>query len=157
MVEQCHKVNLPYEFESSRLAQVRAGDSSKWCVLGYDDCMDVNSFDEQAFMDFNQYQFRTSLTARYPQDSALEYLVLGLTSEAGEVAGKLKKIIRDDKGRLTELNKESLAAEVGDVLWYCAQLAKHLDMNLSSIAANNLKKLESRLERGTIGGSGDNR
>lgn len=108
-------------------------------------------------MDFNQYQFRTSFTAKYPQDRAIEYLVLGLASEAGEVAGKFKKIIRDDKGRFTELNKESLAAEIGDVLWYCAQLAKQLDTTLGAIAANNLKKLESRNERGVIGGSGDSR
>lgn len=136
---------------------VRTETPSKRCVLGYDDCMNIDLYDEQAFMDFNQYQFRTSLTAKYPQDKAIEYLVLGLASEAGEVAGKLKKIIRDENGEFTQANKESLAAEVGDVLWYCAQLAKHLDMNLSLIASNNLRKLESRSERGVIGGSGDNR
>lgn len=108
-------------------------------------------------MDFNQYQFRTSLTAKYPQDKAIEYLVLGLSSEAGEVAGKLKKIIRDENGHLTKENKESLAAEVGDVLWYCAQLAKQLEMNLGAIATDNLRKLESRQQRGVIGGSGDDR
>lgn len=119
--------------------------------------MDINNYDEQAFMDFNQYQFRSSLTAKYPEDRALEYLVLGLTSEAGEVAGKYKKIIRDKDGVLSKELKEDLCAEIGDVLWYCAQLAKCLDANLSAIAAGNLQKLESRLERGKIGGSGDNR
>lgn len=119
--------------------------------------MDVTSFDEQAFMDFNQYQFRSSLTAKYPQDRAVEYLVLGLASEAGEVAGKYKKIIRDKAGVITDDVKEDIADEIGDVLWYCAQLAKHLDTNLSAIAARNLQKLESRLERGKIGGSGDKR
>lgn len=108
-------------------------------------------------MDFNQYQFRTGITAKYPQDRAVEYLVLGLTSEAGEVAGKYKKIIRDKNGSLTDDSKQDICDEIGDVLWYCAQLAKHLDTNLSAVAARNLHKLESRLQRGTISGSGDNR
>jgi NTP pyrophosphatase (non-canonical NTP hydrolase) len=119
--------------------------------------MDVNSFDEQAFMDFNHYQFRSGLTAKYPDERAIEYLVLGLASEAGEVAGKYKKIIRDKAGIITDEAKQDMAAEIGDVLWYCAQLAKCLDTNLSVIAIDNLKKLESRLERGKIGGSGDKR
>lgn len=108
-------------------------------------------------MDFTQYQFRSSITAKYPEDRAVEYLVLGLASEAGEVAGKYKKIIRDKGGLLDEAAKQDMADEIGDVLWYCAQLAKSLDMNLSTIATRNLQKLESRLERGKIGGSGDKR
>ena len=108
-------------------------------------------------MDFNQYQFRSSLTAKYPQDRAVEYLVLGLASEAGEVAGKYKKIIRDKDGVMTDEMKQDMSDEIGDVLWYCAQLAKALDNSLGAIAANNLAKLESRLERGKISGSGDKR
>jgi len=119
--------------------------------------MDVESFDEQAFMDFNQYQFRSSLTSKYPQESAIEYLILGITSEAGEIAGKYKKVIRDTAGIITEEAKQALTDEIGDVLWYCAQLAKQLDTNLGTVAAQNLKKLESRNARGVIGGSGDNR
>lgn len=119
--------------------------------------MDLNHYDEQAFMDFNQYQFRSSLTAKYPEDRALDYLILGLTSEAGEVAGKYKKIIRDKDGFISEESKNDLSAEIGDVLWYCAQLARSLNTNLGAIATENLRKLESRLERGKIGGSGDNR
>ena len=119
--------------------------------------MDVNEYDESAFMDFSQYQFRTGLTARYPQDRAIEYLVLGLTSEAGEVAGKYKKIIRDNEGKFTSENTEALLDELGDVLWYCSELATSLQTNLAAVAARNVRKLESRAERGKIGGSGDNR
>ena len=119
--------------------------------------MDVNAFDEEVFMDFNQYQFRTGITAKYPKEQAIQYLILGLVSEAGEVAGKYKKIIRDKSGVIGEESKNNLIDEVGDVLWYCAQLAQALNTNLSSIATRNLEKLEGRLDRGTIGGSGDNR
>lgn len=114
-------------------------------------------YDSQVVMDFAQYQFRTSLTAKYPQDRAIEYLVLGLASEAGEVAGKYKKIIRDNHGQFTEENKQALADEIGDVLWYCAELARNLNMNLGAVAARNVEKLHSREKRGVIGGSGDNR
>lgn len=127
----------------------------------YDDCMNIdeyiNNYDERIFMDFSQYQFRTGLTAHYPQDRAIEYLVLGLTSEAGEVAGKYKKIIRDNGGEFSEETKNALIDEIGDVLWYCSELATVLKINLGAIAARNAAKLESRAQRGKIGGSGDNR
>ena len=98
------------------------------------------------------YEERASLTAIYPKEKALEYLALGLTSEAGEVAGKVKKLIRDGKG-----DKKAIASEVGDVLWYCAMLAKETKVSLNDIMKDNLKKLYSRKERGTLQGSGDNR
>ena len=98
------------------------------------------------------YEERASLTAIYPKEKALEYLALGLTSEAGEVAGKVKKLIRDGKG-----DKKAIAAEIGDVLWYCAMLAKETKVSLNDIMKDNLKKLYSRKERGTLQGSGDNR
>lgn len=119
--------------------------------------MDIKNYDESAFMDFSQYQFRTGLTARYPQDRAIEYLILGLTSEAGEVAGKYKKIIRDNGGEFSEESKNALLDEIGDVLWYCSELATSLQTNLAAVAARNAAKLESRAERGKIAGSGDNR
>jgi NTP pyrophosphatase (non-canonical NTP hydrolase) len=98
------------------------------------------------------YEERASLTAIYPKEKALEYLALGLTSEAGEVAGKVKKLIRDGKG-----DKKAIASEIGDVLWYCAMLAKETKVSLNDIMKDNLKKLYSRKERGTLQGSGDNR
>jgi len=80
-----------------------------------------------------------------------------LVNEAGEVAGKVKKIIRDKNGVMAEEDIVNLAGEIGDVLWYLAVLAHDLDLNFSSIAASNLSKLKSRQERGVLGGSGDNR
>ena len=98
------------------------------------------------------YEERASLTAIYPKEKALEYLALGLTSEAGEVAGKVKKLIREGKG-----DKKAIASEIGDVLWYCAMLAKETKVSLNDIMKDNLKKLYIRKERGTLQGSGDNR
>ncbi len=98
------------------------------------------------------YEERASLTAIYPKEKSLEYLALGLTSEAVEVAGKVKKLIREGKG-----DKKAIASEIGDVLWYCAMLAKETKVSLNDIMKDNLKKLYSRKERGTLQGSGDNR
>lgn len=124
---------------------------------GYADCMSDDLYNANQLMDFNEYQFRTRLTATYPQARAIEYLVLGLTSEAGEVAGKYKKIIRDNDGIITDELMLALADEVGDVLWYCSELATALNTNLGAIANRNVEKLQSRKARGVIGGSGDNR
>ena len=76
---------------------------------------------------------------------------LGLVGEAGEVANKVKKIIRDKK---TDVD---VAGEIGDVLWYCAMLADYFDVNLGKIMNNNINKLQSRKSRGVLGGSGDKR
>lgn len=108
-------------------------------------------------MDFDIYQNEASTTAKYPDGKALDYVVLGLASEAGEVAGKLKKVIRDNDGVFTDAHKEALLSELGDVLWYCAMIALELDTPLSRVAQGNLDKLASRNERGVIGGSGDSR
>lgn len=108
-------------------------------------------------MNLDDYQAAANKTAIYPADEAINYLVLGLLSEAGEVAGKLKKIIRDREGVIGVHEKSVLAAEVGDVLWYCAMLSLELDKTLSQVARDNLEKLQSRQTRGVLGGSGDNR
>lgn len=108
-------------------------------------------------MDMDKYQAEASTTAKYPEDSGLVYCVLGLASEAGEVAGKLKKAIRDENGVLSESRKEDLLSELGDVLWYCAMVALELDATLSSVAQANLNKLFDRKDRGVIGGDGDKR
>ena len=88
---------------------------------------------------------------------ALLYLVLGLCSEAGELAGKLKKIIRDDNGEITPEKVVELADEVGDCGWYQTKCHTELGLKSSEVAKRNLAKLNSRLERGVLGGSGDNR
>lgn len=110
-------------------------------------------------MDFNSYQTRASKTAIYPTDglNGLLYTSLGLVSEAGEVAGKVKKILRDNGGVMSDERKEQLIDELGDVLWYCAMISNELKTNLGAVASRNIDKLEDRKNRNVIGGSGDNR
>ena len=104
------------------------------------------------------YEYQASKTAIFPKEKALEYLALGLTSEAGEVAGKVKKLIRDGADvEGFEMKKIAIASEIGDVLWYCAMMAREVGVPLNTIMQENLDKLHSRKERGTLQGSGDNR
>ena len=119
----------------------------------------LNEVKASAYSDitFNEYQEFTKQTAIYPQNRALEYLCLGLASEAGEVAGKLKKIIRDEDGQVSSESNQKMAKEIGDVLWYCARLVDELGGSLSEVAEQNMDKLISRKNRDTLGGSGDNR
>lgn len=105
----------------------------------------------------DDYQRLASTTAKYPSESGLLYTVLGMASEAGEVAGKLKKAIRDEGGVISPERREQLLSEVGDVLWYVAMVAMELDASLSSVAEGNLDKLLDRKTRGVIGGDGDTR
>lgn len=108
-------------------------------------------------MTFSEYQKESRRTAKYTMKPLYIYPTLGLASEAGEVAGKIKKIIRDKEGMVSEADRQELEKELGDVLWYIAQIATELKINLEDVAAHNLEKLFSRLERNRIGGSGDNR
>ena len=106
-------------------------------------------------MNINTYQQHASETAIYKDK--LIYPTLGLAGEAGEIANKVKKILRDDSGELEEDVRQNLISELGDVLWYVAALATDLKTELSEVANKNMEKLNSRKNRGTIGGSGDNR
>ena len=108
-------------------------------------------------MELNKYQQQASTTAMYAEEYKILYPTLGLVGEAGEVAEKIKKMLRDEKGHLSSKRKEELVKELGDVLWYLAILAKDLGVDLNSIAQTNLDKLSSRKERGKITGDGDNR
>ena len=104
------------------------------------------------------YQSRACETAIFPKHQAMEYLTLGLTGEAGEIANKVKKFIRDGAAKDEYLAKRiEIGYEIGDVLWYCAVLAEELEMNLGHIMEKNLEKLADRHKRGKISGSGDNR
>lgn len=109
-------------------------------------------------MDFKEYQEKAKNTARYPNiGSNFTYPTLGLASESGEVAGKIKKVIRDKNGVIDDDTRIEIMKELGDVLWYLSQLATELNLSLDDIANENLKKLFSRMERNTIHGDGDNR
>lgn len=106
-------------------------------------------------MNINTYQQQAAKTAIY-QDKVV-YPTLGLAGEAGEIANKVKKILRDNSGDLGESVRQNLIDELGDVLWYVAALATDLKVELSEVAIRNVEKLNSRKNRGVIGGSGDNR
>ncbi len=109
-------------------------------------------------MNFTDYQLEVSKTAVYPNvGNNFSYPALGLGGESGEVLEKIKKAIRDDNSTITPERKEELRKELGDVLWYVAQLCNELDLDLGMVAANNIEKLNSRKERGTLQGSGDDR
>jgi NTP pyrophosphatase (non-canonical NTP hydrolase) len=109
-------------------------------------------------MDLNDYQTAALQTAVYPNQGVnFSYPALGLAGEAGEVADKLKKVIRDNGGVLTDPVRDAVAKEIGDVLWYVSVLAYEMDYSLNEIAQINLDKLASRQERGVITGNGDNR
>jgi NTP pyrophosphatase (non-canonical NTP hydrolase) len=108
-------------------------------------------------MELAEYQRRSRRTAQYPREAWLAYPALGLAGEAGEVAEHAKKAIRDDGGEVTPQRREAMAKELGDVLWYVAQLASELGLELDAIAQMNLDKLLSRQQRGVLSGSGDER
>lgn len=103
-------------------------------------------------MKLSEYQRLARTTAIYPEEHKLIYPTLGLTEEAGEVAGKVSKFIRDG-----HLDESGLKKEMGDLLWYFAAIANDMEFDLDEIAQMNLDKLASRKNRGVLGGSGDNR
>ena len=102
-------------------------------------------------MTFDEYQEFARSTAIYPTACKVTYPTLGLCGEAGEVAEKVKKHMRDGKSLV------GVGLELGDVLWYISALADDLGVTLEEVAQANVDKLRSRMERGKIGGSGDNR
>ena len=109
-------------------------------------------------MKVNEYQHKASETAIYPKiGHRVVYPTLGLANEAGEFAGKIKKVFRDNEGYIDLETREELKAELGDVLWYLAMCAFELELELEDIAQDNLDKLASRKSREKLQGSGDNR
>lgn len=107
-------------------------------------------------MDLNEYQHRARQTAIYPVETAVTYPLIGLVGEIGEFANKYKKTIRDNVLIDSDFINDA-AKELGDIMWYVANLADDLGIALGEIAVLNVEKLESRKERGVLGGSGDNR
>lgn len=109
-------------------------------------------------MNFEEYQKKSRVTAKYPNAGKnYVYPTLGLAGESGEVAEKIKKVIRDKSGVVDEETREMIKKELGDVLWYVSQIATELGLNLDDIAEHNIEKLYSRMERGKLSGSGDER
>ncbi len=107
---------------------------------------------------FDRYQQESRKTWNViPMNHSIVYPTMGMVNEAGEVAGKVKKIFRDHGGEITEADRQALKKELGDVLWYLAQICTELDLSLQEVAEANLIKLFSRLERGQIKGDGDER
>lgn len=107
-------------------------------------------------MTLNEYMKAALETAMYPEEYRIIYPALGIAGEAGEVADKVKKVIRD-YGSFTDERKREIVKEIGDVLWSCAVLSNDLGYTLEEVGIMNIEKLKSRKERGVIGGSGDNR
>lgn len=109
-------------------------------------------------MELNDYQELAMKTAIFPKRDGYAYTALGLAGEAGEIANKVKKFIRDGytedelPGKINDLQDE-----LGDVLWYVAAMAQVLDTTLEQVAKNNIHKLAERQVNGTIKGSGDKR
>ena len=103
-------------------------------------------------MGLNAYQKAAAETAIYKAEHSILYPALGLAGEAGEVANKVKKMLRDG-----DFDRQAISAEIGDVLWYIAALSRDLNINMHDLAMNNLEKLYGRKARGTLQGSGDKR
>lgn len=109
-------------------------------------------------MTFDEYQKESRKTAKYPNiGNNFVYPTLGLSGESGEVAEKIKKVLRDKNGIIDEATRAEITKELGDVLWYLSQIASELGLPLENVASENIKKLFSRKERGKLGGSGDSR
>jgi NTP pyrophosphatase (non-canonical NTP hydrolase) len=114
-------------------------------------------------MDFKAYQKLAIITDTMggkpqPIDShAFLAQLLGLVGETGEIAEKFKKIYRDKNGIFSDEDKKEMVKELGDVLWYLSVVCTYLDISLQDVADLNIEKLKSRMDRGKLQGSGDNR
>ena len=113
---------------------------------------DIEAFKYYNSLDMEEYQKSAAETAIYSSKHAVIYPALGLAAEAGEVANKVKKILRDG-----DFDRKAIADEIGDCLWYIAALCRDLNVSMNDVARANLSKLQDRKKRGVISGSGDNR
>ena len=144
--------DLKKQFEGTAFGQNTKGDSFKVHTS--------RVITEEPELTFNHYQYRARQTALYPKERALEYLSCGLAGEVGELCGKIAKYYReDDPDKLNALVKvqAGLKAEIGDILWFLAELSTMLDSKFGVIAQSNLDKLQDRKMRGTLKGNGDSR
>tara|TARA_B100001057_G_C22797474_1_gene930213 strand:+ start:283 stop:639 length:357 start_codon:yes stop_codon:yes gene_type:complete len=113
---------------------------------------DIEAFKYYNSMDMDDFQKLAAETAIYSNKHAVIYPALGLAAEAGEVANKVKKILRDG-----DFDRKAIADEIGDCLWYIAALCRDLNVSMNDVAKTNLFKLQDRQKRGVISGSGDDR
>ena len=105
----------------------------------------------------NEYQKLAERSNLMTGETALSYAALGLVGEAGEIANKVKKVIRDDNNVLTDEKRKSIQKEIGDVLWYISRLSAELGITLEEVMEQNIAKLSARMDKGTLQGDGDNR
>lgn len=111
-------------------------------------------------IDFDMYVNKARETAIYPGRGKLVgllYTTIGLTGESGELANKVKKILRDDNGQISDERKKAIAGEIGDILWYCAMVCDELGLRMAEVANDNITKLANRKFLGIIPGEGDKR
>ena len=113
-------------------------------------------------MKFDEYQEKAKKYDLFEATDNLKEVaftekVLGLAGEAGEAADKVKKILRDKDGKVSLDDKGAISKELGDVLWYLANISRYLGIPLSEVASGNIEKLESRYQRNKIHGAGDER
>ena len=109
-------------------------------------------------MTFDEYQKQSTSTANYSDFiPPWVYLALGLAGESGEVVEKIKKLVRNNGGKMTDADKQEIKKELGDVLWYMSQLCEQLDLSFDDVAQANIAKLQDRKARGVIKSAGDNR
>lgn len=109
-------------------------------------------------MTFDEYQKQSTSTVNYSDFiPPWVYLALGLAGESGEVVEKIKKLVRNNGGEITDADKQEIKKELGDVLWYMSQLCEQLDLSFDDVAQANIAKLQDRKARGVIKSAGDNR
>ena len=113
---------------------------------------------EEKELNFDEYQIKSRKTAIYPKlGESYVYPLIGMNGECGELTEKIKKILRDKNGKWNNDDTKGISKEIGDILWYAAQVATEFDLSLNNIAKENLEKLQNRQKRDKIHGSGDNR
>lgn len=113
-------------------------------------------------MRFNEYQAKAAKFDLFPRGRDLSgngfvEKVLGLAGEAGETADKVKKVLRDHNGVVSDEDHDAIMLELGDVLWYTAMVATYLDLSFDDVAQANIRKLDERRQNGTLHGEGDER
>ena len=110
-------------------------------------------------MTFDEYQKQALTTAHNTHEPLMEKTIwaMGVAGEAGEVLEKWKKIVAYNEGKISQQDKDELAKELGDVVWYVAVMAHSLGLSFDDIMQRNVTKLKSRKARGVITGKGDNR